>query len=168
MSDTHDNLPAIAKAVEEMNKRKVDILIHLGDHVSPFSIDMLGDVDAERHAIYGNNDGDVATLGTVARKRDIRLHRMPHEMMLGDKKAILFHGFGTPNTTLAIIDSVAESGRYGLVLYGHTHKVDVRTVADTLIINPGEVFGHLSGKSSIAVLDTRTSNVNVVTLDHGQ
>ncbi len=168
MSDTHDNLPAIAKAVDKMNKRSVDMVIHLGDHVSPFSIDMLGDVNAERHAIYGNNDGDVATLGAVARKSNIRLHRMPHEMTIGDKKAILFHGFGTPETTLAVVDSVAESGRYDLVLYGHTHKVDVRTVANTLIINPGEVFGHLSGKSSIALLDTQTSNVDVVTLDPGQ
>jgi len=37
MSDSHDNMPAIRAGVEFFNERKVDLVIHAGDLVSPFT-----------------------------------------------------------------------------------------------------------------------------------
>ncbi len=37
LSDSHDNLDAIKKAVNLLNKKKVDLVIHAGDLISPFT-----------------------------------------------------------------------------------------------------------------------------------
>jgi len=37
ISDTHDNLDAIGKAVDEFNKRRVSLVLHAGDYVFPFT-----------------------------------------------------------------------------------------------------------------------------------
>ncbi len=38
ISDTHDNLPMIEKAVKRLNEEKVGLALHAGDYVSPFVI----------------------------------------------------------------------------------------------------------------------------------
>ena len=38
MSDTHDNVPLIEKAVALFNDRKVGFVIHAGDYVAPFAL----------------------------------------------------------------------------------------------------------------------------------
>ena len=38
MSDTHDYLPNIRKAIEIFNEEKVDLVVHCGDFVSLFVI----------------------------------------------------------------------------------------------------------------------------------
>jgi predicted phosphodiesterase len=39
------------------------------------------------------------------------------------------------------------------VVYGHTHKPDVRKNNGVLVVNPGETGGWLTGKSTVALLD---------------
>ena len=38
ISDTHDNIYMIDKAVEELNKRQVRLVLHAGDYISPFTV----------------------------------------------------------------------------------------------------------------------------------
>ena len=44
-----------------------------------------------------------------------------------------------------------------IVLYGHTHKLNIEKInrckKDILLINPGEVCGWLYNKSSLVILD---------------
>ncbi|HDN96134.1 MAG TPA: hypothetical protein ENG71_03620, partial [Thermoplasmatales archaeon] len=49
----------------------------------------------------------------------------------------------------SIVDALAT--KYDIVIYGHTHEKDLR-VGKSLIINPGECCGYLTGKRSIAIL----------------
>ncbi len=58
MSDTHDNLPAIRKAVEFFNERNVDLVIHAGDYVAPFVARELKKLKAPLKGVFGNNDGE--------------------------------------------------------------------------------------------------------------
>ena len=39
ISDTHDNIDNILKAVREFNNREVDIVLHSGDFVSPIAVE---------------------------------------------------------------------------------------------------------------------------------
>jgi predicted phosphodiesterase len=41
-----------------------------------------------------------------------------------------------------------------VVVHGHDHKAKVERRGSTLIVNPGEVCGYVSGRSSFGVLDT--------------
>lgn len=58
MSDSHDNLDAIRKAVKIFNEQNLDIVIHAGDLISPFTSYEFENLDAEFVAVYGNNDGE--------------------------------------------------------------------------------------------------------------
>jgi len=63
-----------------------------------------------------------------------------------------------------LIDALAESQKYDVIIYGHTHRTDLRKIGKTLIINPGECGGWLTGKSTIALLDLKTLEANIVEL----
>lgn len=58
LSDTHDNLPKIEKAVKFFNKKKVDFVLHAGDFVAPFAVDRLNKLSCEWLGVFGNNDGE--------------------------------------------------------------------------------------------------------------
>jgi putative phosphoesterase len=48
---------------------------------------------------------------------------------------------------------VTRSGKYDLVIYGHTHRQDIRTEGNTLVINPGETTDWLTDKSNVVILE---------------
>jgi hypothetical protein len=37
---------------------------------------------------------------------------------------------------------------------GHTHRPEIRRDGSPLMVNPGEVYGHLTGRSTVALIDT--------------
>jgi predicted phosphodiesterase len=49
-------------------------------------------------------------------------------------------------------------------VHGFTHRQETVTRGDTLIINPGEACGWLTGVCSAAILDIETSEVEIITL----
>jgi putative phosphoesterase len=53
---------------------------------------------------------------------------------------------------------------FDVVVHGHTHQVGVRRSGRTLVVNPGEACGYLTGKPTIAVLDTVARNVELLPL----
>ncbi|MFN3535276.1 MAG: metallophosphoesterase family protein, partial [Desulfatiglandales bacterium] len=59
LSDSHDNLPMIQKAVEVLKRRGVDLVLHAGDYVAPFSLKPLLDSFGQFIGVFGNNDGEI-------------------------------------------------------------------------------------------------------------
>ena len=59
VSDTHDNVPAVERAVEifEGEGEGVDAVIHCGDVIAPPVVGLFEGLEV--HAVLGNNDGDV-------------------------------------------------------------------------------------------------------------
>ena len=47
MSDSHDNLDAIKKVVKLFNSKDLDIVIHAGDLISPFTANEFQKLDPE-------------------------------------------------------------------------------------------------------------------------
>src|SRR4030042_3920836 len=58
ISDSHDNLPLIEKAVKRLNDEKVELVLHAGDYVAPFVIPKFKALNAKFIGVFGNNDGD--------------------------------------------------------------------------------------------------------------
>ena len=48
------------------------------------------------------------------------------------------------------------------MVYGHTHKPDIRKVGGTLVVNPGEAGGWLYGRSTVAVVDLESMEVELI------
>ena len=62
ISDTHDRLRLIDKAVKELNLLNLDLVLHAGDYISPFVTDNLKKLNAPLIGVFGNNDGDRSSL----------------------------------------------------------------------------------------------------------
>ena len=154
MSDTHDNLIFTKKAIELFNRRKVEYVIHAGDYTSPFTLKLFRELKCKYTGIFGNNDGDKLLLQERA---EGNIHNQPYIFTLDNKKIVVMHEHH-------VADALADSGHYDLVIYGHTHKADIRKVKKTLIVNPGEVSTWLYGMSTVAVVDLSRMEGEIVQL----
>ena len=155
MSDSHDNLPAIRAAVEYFNKKKVSLVLHAGDIISPFCVSELSKLRCKTKCVYGNNDGErrvlaekLAAIGAEAEEFMVFAHE--------GANICLYHG-----THEEIVSALAESGRYDAVVRGHSHHPSVERKKDTLIINPGELCGYLTGKRTVALLDAKDHSAQI-------
>lgn len=154
MSDTHDNLPKIRGAVELFNREGVELVLHAGDFISPFTVNELEGLRCRLVGVFGNNDGERFQL----RARVERIGEIAEDaktLEVGGRRVILTHKD-------LLVEPLARSGLYDLVVYGHTHKPDIRRVGGTLVVNPGEAGGWLYGRSTVAIVDLERMEAEVV------
>ena len=78
---------------------------------------------------------------------------------VGGKRIALLHGHEAE-----LLDFTISSGYFDYVVYGHTHEVRLEEVRGTLVINPGETCGYLSGRATIALLEPLTGEVKIYDL----
>ncbi|MEB3846274.1 MAG: metallophosphoesterase [Desulfurococcales archaeon] len=154
MSDSHDNIPNVRRAIEKLDKEGVDLIIHLGDIVSPFTLREICSKGIHVEAVFGNNCGEKMLLSRVAGECGAAIGDPPRILQLNGKKILLLHGFGPKDLTVQIARELASTGSYDVVLFGHTHEAMVEKHGGTLLLNPGETLGYLTGKASVAVVDT--------------
>lgn len=153
ISDTHDNLDTARQAVKFLEDR-VDIVVHCGDIVAPFTAEIFH-ADFDFYAVRGNNDGEW------------NLQEKINEFgeYLGEAGELEFEGFtfGIYHGTSEIItDSMTRSGKYDFVLRGHTHETSLREHGDTIEVNPGGI--PIPGSEDplhVAVIDLSTGDVEL-------
>lgn len=155
IADSHENMPLIAKAVESFNHQEVDLVLHAGDFISAITAKEFKKLKAKLIGVFGNNDGDKLLL--QKRFQGIgELYDDYHELEIEGRKIVLMH---QPKFLKALI----ASGKYDLIIYGHTHKVDIRE-GQPLVVNPGECGGWLTGRRTVAIVDLETMKVEICDL----
>ncbi len=156
MSDSHDNLTMIRRAVSIFNEASCDLVVHAGDIVAPFAIKELAALDCRVKAVYGNVDGEKPGL-KMAIEPFGEIQEAPSVFSHAGREILLCHvNFPVPE--------YVASGRYDIVIFGHTHKAEIRRQGKTLAVNPGETGGWLTGKSSVALIDPERLAVEIVSL----
>jgi putative phosphoesterase len=160
MADTHDNLPMIDKAVKKLNEEKVGLVLHAGDYVAPFVIPRFKELKAKLIGVFGNNDGDRELLKKrFSENANLEIRGNFAEISVDNIKIALLHG-----SDEELLKSLIKSGVFDVVVHGHTHKAEIYHDGKTLVVNPGEVCGYLSGKSTIALLATVKLEAKLLTL----
>ena len=145
MSDSHENMGAIRKVVDLFNKAGVEMVYHAGDIISPITYKEFSSMKSPMICSFGNNDGDRSYL-----KQKFGTKTAFYDFYSGNifgRRVFMCHH---PD----FCEEIADSGAYDLVIYGHTHEVDIRNRGKALIINPGETGGWLTGRKTVVVLDT--------------
>ena len=166
MSDTHDHLDNTRRASELLVDAGVDMVLHLGDIVSPFTLRLLASVlDKPLVGVFGNNDGDKLLLYRIASDKGWRLAEAPLIMELEGRRLLLLHGWGPAENTVGLVEALAYSKSFDAILYGHTHKVDHRRMDGTLVLNPGAVSGYLAEKPSLALLNLESMEAEIKYLE---
>ncbi len=154
ISDTHENMEKIRLAVEIFNQEEVGVVLHGGDIISPITAKEFSALKAPLIGVFGNNDGDKLYL-TERFQKIGTLHQKRWEGTLDGKKFLLIH---EPD----MLDALAASGYYDVIVYGHTHKSEITRRGKTLVVNPGEGGGWITGKAGAALLDTTTMEARLI------
>jgi putative phosphoesterase len=154
LSDSHDDMEAIARAVALFNAECVVQVLHAGDIVSPFTFEAFRELRAPLGGVYGNNDGDRLLL---RERSGGALHVQPHFLTLDGVRGVIVH-------EPALVKSLARSGDFDLVVYGHTHVPDVHREGPALVINPGKAARLNKGRSTVALLETETREAKIIDL----
>jgi putative phosphoesterase len=158
ISDTHDNIENILKAVKEFNSRHVDIVLHAGDFVSPIAVESFAGIKLV--GILGNNDTDIPGLTSAFNKIHGELKGEIFEAVYDGIKLVIYHGTSSSKKEFLI-----NSGKYDLVIYGHTHRKARNKIGRTIVVNPGTAKGWFFGfYATIAVFDTHTRIIEFVSL----
>ena len=152
MADSHDNVPAIEKAVNLFNSKKVGFVIHAGDFVAPFSLAPLSKLTCPWIGVFGNNDGEQKGLTSLSKGR---IQPSPFELNLDGKKVVVTHQIESYEK-----EELIEQGAQ-LVIYGHTHETEIKTIKDVLFVNPGELGGWLTGRCTLVLVDTKKMEANL-------
>ncbi|MBN1155364.1 metallophosphoesterase [candidate division KSB1 bacterium] len=153
LSDSHDNMNALNKAVTLFNSRGVDLVIHAGDLVAPFTAAELKKLNCPLVITFGNNDGEIIGLYKVF---DRQIFMPPHELMVNEKKVLIYHD-------PLFLNHLASHSDYDVIIYGHLHVIDVRK-GKPLIISPGECGGWLTGRQTVAIWTVANDEVEIIDL----
>lgn len=137
LSDIHDQLQNLDRALDLLSREGVETVLFCGDFCSPIPARALGRYDRVVHAVFGNGDGDRYRILQAAGTDDapaLRLHGEHAELELADRKVALTH-FPLYGRALA------RTGDYDAVFSGHTHETHEQRFGDALWVNPGEILG---------------------------
>jgi putative phosphoesterase len=161
ISDIHDNVPKLRSALEKLAKLGgAGELICLGDLCSPFVIAELGrGFSGPVHVVFGNNDGDRHRMADVASKfAQVTIHGEYAELDMDGRRFSVNH-FDD------IGKAIAAGQKFDVVCGGHSHQFGVEAYGKSVMVNPGEIFGILTGKSTFVIYDTRTGEIERVDVD---
>lgn len=154
ISDTHDNLNNLRKAVEIINSSGAVHVFHAGDFTSPFTIRVLKELKCPFTGIFGNNDGDRILL---KEKFNGSIHNQPYITIFNGRRLAMMH-------EPVFIEALRDSKHFDIIIYGHTHEPVIKTDKGVLIINPGELCGWLYGRPTFAMLDLETMKGEIINI----
>lgn len=158
MSDSHDNIWNLRKAVEIVKDRQAGLLIHCGDFIAPFMLKELDQAGIPVHGVFGNNDGDQYTLTRMSLSilSNITLHGLSGQVDA--------EGFKIGFTHYAEMgQGLVAAGNCQLVCFGHSHVHEIRPAGPVTLLNPGEIMGK-EGSPGFCFVDTVTAGVERVEL----
>ncbi|WP_136591688.1 metallophosphoesterase [Salinigranum halophilum] len=155
ISDTHDNVEAIERAVAVFEREGCDTLVHCGDFIAPPVLPFFEGFEV--HGVLGNNDGELDGLeaGFRALGNGSELHGRRAALEFDGVSVGVLHGESRDD-----VDDLAASGRYDLVCYGHHHERDERAVEGCTVLNPGAHFPTVPDEHrTVATYDTESGDV---------
>jgi len=160
ISDTHDNLPQIEKAVKYLNEQNVGLVLHAGDFVAPFVIQKFKPLNCKLIGVFGNNDGDHELLKKrFSETVNCTVHDRFATVEVEGYRIALLHGDENE-----LLNAIIDSAYFNAVIHGHSHNKSIEKKGKTLAINPGELCGYLTGKSTLALLDTVKHEAKIIEL----
>jgi putative phosphoesterase len=160
ISDTHDNLPLVDKAVKYLNDQNAGLVLHAGDYVAGFVIPKFKQLNCKLIGVFGNNDGDHELLKKrFSETTNCIIHDRFAAVAVEGYRIALLHG-----EEIELLNAIIDCGYFNAVIHGHSHNKSIEKKGKTLAINPGELCGYLTGKSTLALLDTVKLEAKIIEL----
>lgn len=161
ISDTHDDVESTEKAIKVFGEKRVELILHLGDYISPPIVRLFGTLKVPVFGILGNNDGYKEGLINAFRDITGEINGSFESRKIDGLKIAMYHG-----EFRQISESLAKCGDYDVVFFGHGHKSEKRVFGNTLFINPGSCHKTFTkdGRPTVGIFDTSSKEVEFVKL----
>jgi putative phosphoesterase len=154
-TDVHDNTQNLKKVLQNAQESGAKALIFLGDFCAPPVFRLIAETKLPFYFIFGNVDGEQVVITREATKmQHVTFDRDLLEFELDKRKIAICH---RPQ----FAEGLAATGKYDAVFHGHSHEPRVLKVGKTLLANPGEVVGSVSGLS-FGIYDTSENEIEIV------
>lgn len=164
VSDTHGNVANFKKMIDWLNEKGIKMIFHCGDISSPQDLkEVMVDFRGEFFGVFGNAEKDFNMPDEYKKISKAKIKEDTWEIELDKKKIAITH---FPDTA----KKLAQSGKYNVVFYGHTHRPWDELVLNKTgdrkchMINPGELAGQFY-KSAFAIYDTKTGELGLKILE---
>ena len=167
ISDSHDDVDNVNKAITIFEEEKVGAIIHAGDIISPPIVKefkKLTDNGIEFFGIFGNNDGEQKGLENAFAYINGKLLGNEGKIEIDGLKFCIYHG-----QDLKRKEKIINSQKFDVFIYGHSHTKESTIIKnekrETIVLNPGS--SHSQAKTnfsepqyfpapSIIIFDTET------------
>jgi len=153
LSDTHNHIENIQKALEIFTQFRPDVIIHCGDATTIESIEWF----CEYRLIFAFGNGDVINGGIKASLKSYNLNNYAGFVFRGEvggKMVGVTHGH-LPE----FLDELTTENQMDYVFSGHTHLRMDQRIGKTRWINPGSLGGIKKQSRSLALLDLDTDEL---------
>lgn len=159
LSDTHNNLRNLQKALAVFKSRGIETLIHCGDLTS---VEIARALDGFRViCVLGNGDftsGEISD--TLLAQNPENFAGLQYTGRIGGARIAATHGH-----LPGLVDELTHSGQYDYVFKGHSHLHQDVKVGFTRLINPGALGGLHPENRRICVLNLDTGKAEFILID---
>lgn len=157
ISDTHDDLRNLQKALEILQEEDIRTVLHCGDLAGPAIVEALDGFDTwiARGNVDHHPELEQAVRETLGKGRLAERHRLTLE----GRSALLIHGDREVELRRLI-----SAGEYAYVFHGHTHRRRDDRIGRTRVINPGALGGMRWQQRSFGILDVEQDTLSFVTV----
>ena len=146
VGDTHDRLTNVERIVELFREARVERVVHTGDITRPEVLERFSQLEIPLIGVFGNNDVPHRPhLEAHATRFGMDLVEPPRVLEWADRQILVVHD---PESAPASLHRGID-----LVLHGHTHRHRHEHIGETLVFNPGECAGFMSGRNAVGVVD---------------
>jgi putative phosphoesterase len=156
LSDTHDQVERIARALQLLRAEGAEMALHCGDIEGPEAVAPFEGWEA--HFVFGNCDWDREGLARAIGRVGGVLHERFGHVEAGGARLAFLHG-----DDLRLFRDVEGSGAYDFLFHGHTHVAGERAAGRTRVINPGAL--HRVAVKTCLLLDLPTGEARHLTVE---
>lgn len=153
VSDTHEDVRMIVKAVAIFKSRAPSLVIHCGDIISPPVLERFAGLPLK--LVFGNNDGERSGLKKKCAELGFSEIADTLTFEYAGKSFFVNHG-----TSSRVIEEAIATQQYDYVLHGHTHIPRNEVIGKTQVVNPGALFS--ADSYTIAFLAPKTGSVEFI------
>ncbi len=156
LSDSHDALTRVSRALELARQQGAELVLHCGDITSPTVVQLFEGWTA--HFVFGNCDWDRRALRRAIDDVGATLHKNFGHLELEGKNLAFLHGHET-----GLMTDLLQSRAFDYLFHGHTHQAVDYVDGVTRVINPGAL--QRASVKTFVVLDLKTGQAESVVVE---
>lgn len=154
IGDTHDNVPNIKKAVRIFKRKKVSLVIHTGDIISPKTVELFKGLNMV--FVQGNCDGDVEKLKE-------KIAEIGGKFFIGGFGEMEFAGKKFALTHKPTVVETILGAKYNFIIHGHTHEKKIEKIGNVIVINPGSHYlGDNKSQNCVVIVDLKNNVIDLI------